>query len=104
MKRISLCLAVALTASAAVARAEDVALRVRFGLKDKEGQDWSGKLDLSEGSVKAIRGWHWMPGDHANGNEFTIATRRAAPQSGAERARVQAGQKLPVRDNGFVAT
>ena len=103
MKAFPFCVLVLLSITAA-AQADDVALRVRFGLKDKEGQDWNGKLDLSEGAVKSMRGWHWMPGDHASGNEFTVATRRGAAQSAAERARVQAGNKLPVRDNGFEAT
>jgi hypothetical protein len=84
--------------------AEPVSLRVRFGVKDKEGQDWSGKMELSEGSVQSTRGWRWMPGDHANGNEWTIATRRGAAQSAAERKRVAEGAKLPVRDNGLIAT
>src|SRR4051812_10184573 len=81
---------------------QTASLRVRFGMKDKEGQDWSGKLESTQGSVESIRGWRWMPGDHANGNEWTIATRRGAAQSAAERKRVAAGNKLPVRDNGFI--
>jgi hypothetical protein len=92
-----------LVASVAVA-AEPVSLRIRFGMKDKEGQDWSGKLEMSEGSVLSIRGWRWMPGDNAKGKEWTIATRRGTPQSAAERKRVAAGNKLPVRDNGLIAT
>jgi hypothetical protein len=104
--RIVTCLFVLLFAAVSPSMAADdaVSLRVRFGMKDREGKDWSGKIEPAEGSVESIRGWRWMPGDHAKGNEFTVATRRAAAQSRGERQRVQAGQKLPVRDNGFIAT
>ncbi|MEA2736253.1 MAG: hypothetical protein QOE14_2704, partial [Humisphaera sp.] len=83
---------------------ERVALRIRFGLKDREATDWSGKLALSEGSVEAIRGWRWMEGDSASGDSFTISTRRAGAQNAAERRRVQAGQQMPMSDNGIVVT
>jgi hypothetical protein len=63
---------------AAGAAEEDVALRIRVGLKDKEATDWSGKLALSDGEVTAIRGWRWMAGDAAEGNEFTVAPRAAS--------------------------
>jgi hypothetical protein len=104
MKRTVLAVLIVLVAASASYAADSVALRIRFGMKDPEGQDWSGKLELSEGKVESIRGWRWMAGDVASGNEFTVATRRGTPQSRGERARVQAGQKLPVRDNGLIAT
>jgi hypothetical protein len=80
--------AVALAADAS----EPVAIRFRFGMKDKEGTDWSGKLTTSgSGKVESIRGWRWMPGDHAEGDSWTVATRRGQAQSRAERQRVAAG-------------
>ena len=83
---------------------ETVALRIRVGLKDKEATDWSGKIALSEGKVETIRGWRWMAGDGAEGNEFTISTRRRQAQNSGERKRVQAGERLPMSDNGIIAT
>src|SRR6185295_7059932 len=49
-------------------------------------------------------GWRWMPGDHADGNSFTVATRRAAAQNREERLRIRAGGKLPVSDNGIIVS
>src|SRR4051812_31982575 len=105
------CLAmVTLSASAADAPAtpqpasELVTLRIRFGMKDQDNTDWSGTLALSSGKVESIRGWRWMPGDKAEGNAFTVMTRRQAAQSEAERKRIQAGGKLPIKENGIIVT
>ena len=75
---ILLCIFSASIASAAEQRE---ALRVRFGMKDTEATDWSGSLDLKSGQVESIRGWRWMPGDHAQGNAWTVSTRRAPVQT-----------------------
>jgi hypothetical protein len=91
-------------AAASPAGSDAVAIKFRFGMKDMDATDWSGKLNVSSGKVESIRGWRWMPGDHANGNEFTVHTRRQAAQSEQERKRVQEGGKLPMNDNGIVAT
>src|SRR4051812_28705806 len=72
------------------AASELVTLRIRFGMKDQENTDWSGTLGLSSGKIESIRGWRWMPGDKAEGNAFTVMTRRQVAQSEAERKRVQA--------------
>src|SRR5688500_19117163 len=41
--------------------ASPVALRVRFGLKDAEPTDWSGKVEVAGGGkVESIRGVRWM--------------------------------------------
>ncbi|MEO7155925.1 MAG: hypothetical protein ABI039_00100 [Vicinamibacterales bacterium] len=79
-----------------------VMLRVRFGMKDKEPSTWDGKLDLSEGKVESFRGWRWTPGDTSDGASWTVATRRGPAQGGGEKARVAAGGKMPIGDNGFV--
>src|SRR4051794_7671269 len=83
---------------------ELVTLRIRFGMKDQENVDWSGTVALSAGKIESIRGWRWMPGDKAEGNAFTVMTRRQAAQSEAERKRVQAGGKLPIKENGIIVT
>jgi hypothetical protein len=81
-----------------------VTLRIRFGMKDTDNTDWSGTLALSSGKIESIRGWRWMPGDKAEGNAFTVMTRRQVAQSEAERKRVQAGGKLPIKENGIIVT
>ncbi len=91
-------------AAAAEQNNDSIGLRIRFGMKDKEGTDWSGKLSLSEGKVASIRGWRWAAGDSAEGDSWTVATRRAPVQSGADRARVQGGGKMPISDNGILVT
>lgn len=89
---------------AAAAGPDTASIRFRFGMKDTDNGDWTGKLSLSEGKVESIRGWRWMPGDHVDGNEFAIHTRRQQPQTDADRARMQGGGKMPVQDNGMIAT
>jgi hypothetical protein len=100
---ISCTVAVAAEKSAG-APSDSVGLRIRFGMKDKEGVDWSGKLELSSGKVTSIRGWRWAAGDSAEGDSWTVATRRAPVQSAADKARVQATGKMPVTDNGIIVT
>src|SRR5687768_200878 len=85
-------------------RDERVALRIRFGMKDKQGTDWGGTITPSQGKVETIHGWRWTAGDGAEGNSFKVSTRRAQPQSAAERKRVQAGGQLPLSDNGIIVT
>ncbi|HSU65482.1 MAG TPA: hypothetical protein VLJ39_01295, partial [Tepidisphaeraceae bacterium] len=89
---------------ASAAGPDTASIRFRFGMKDTDNGDWTGKLSLSDGKVESIRGWRWMPGDHADGNEFTVRTRRQQPQSEADRARLRNGGKMPVQDNGIIAT
>jgi len=80
-----------------------IALRIRFGMKDQDATDWSGSFD-SSAKIESIHGWRWMPGDHANGKEFTVWTRRAQAQSRGQQKQLQAGNKLPMQDNGIVVT
>src|SRR2546423_6646333 len=81
-----------------------VSLRIRFGMKDKQATDWSGRLSMSSGRVESIRGWRWAAGDSAEGDSWTVSTRRPPAQSAAEKARVQAGGKMPMTDNGLIVT
>src|SRR5688572_21242152 len=93
----------ALSSSASADTGGAVALRVRFGLKDAEPTDWSGKVEITGGGkVESIRGVRWMPGDHAEGDAFVVNTRRQPAQSRADRQRVAAGGQMPMTDNGIV--
>jgi hypothetical protein len=53
-----------------------VALRVRLGQKDRQPGDWSGSIKLASGKVLGISGWRWNPGDHAQGESWTVQTHR----------------------------
>src|ERR1043165_4530695 len=88
---VTLCIMLIVLPVARAAEENAVALRIRFGLKDKEPTARAGPGTSSAGKVGSSRGWRWMPGDHAEGNSFTVSTRRAVAQGAAERARVEAG-------------
>jgi len=79
-------------------------LRIRFGMKDTEPTDWSGKLLAGQAKVEAIRSWRWSNADSAEGNAWTVHTRRATAQGAAQRQRVAAGLVLPMSDNGIIVT
>src|SRR5262245_28012272 len=81
-----------------------VTLRIRFGFKDKDPTDWSGSIIPASGKVESIRGWRWVAGDTAEGNAWIVGTRRPPAQNAAERRRVNAGEKLPMADNGVIVT
>lgn len=81
-----------------------VTVRIRFGMKDKEPTDWSGKLEVGSAKVDNIRGWRWMDGDSAEGNAFTVRTRRGTAQNAAQRQQVAGGLALPMQENGIVVT
>jgi hypothetical protein len=93
-----------LSPPAQAADKEPVSLRIRFGMKDQKPTDWSGSLTPSAGKVEDIRGWRWGAGDSADGNRWTAKTRRQQPQNAAQRARISAGQQLPMNDNGVLVT
>ena len=102
---VSLLLA-AVLASAAEAQVpgDAVTLRMRFGMKDAEGQDWSGSITATPGKVAEIRGWRWTPMDKADGSSWTVRTRPIPAQSSAQREKVRAGQQMPIGDNGVIIT
>lgn len=81
-----------------------VTLRINFGMKDQQPTDWSGKLSVGTGKVESIRGWRWVQNDSADGESWSVRTRRKSPQSSGERARVAAGFQLPIQDNGILVT
>lgn len=46
----------------------------------------------------------WVQNDSAEDDSWSVRTRRKAPQSSGERARVAAGFQLPISDNGILVT
>jgi hypothetical protein len=88
----------------ALAEEDCITLQIRFGMKDQQPTDWSGKLVVEAGRVESIRGWRWMQNDSAEDNGWTVRTRRKSPQSSADRKRVASGLPLPMTDNGILVT
>ncbi|QOV88156.1 TolB family protein [Humisphaera borealis] len=86
------------------ADANAVSLRIRFGMKDKEPTDWSGKLDVAAGKVREISGTRWTQGDSADGAAFKVQTRRQPVQGSADKQRIDNGGQMPMTDNGLVVT
>ena len=41
--------------------ADDIGIKVRLGLEDKEATDWSGTVAVSPGGVSLIGGWRFTP-------------------------------------------
>jgi hypothetical protein len=93
-----------LSAAALATAADTVTLRVRFGMKDTEGQDWSGSVTATPGKVAEIRGWRWTPADKVDGGSWTVKTRPIPVQSRAQREKVDSGKKMPIGDNGVIIT
>ena len=101
---VPLVLLLVLPAGGFAADDDRVTLRIRFGMKDQEPTDWSGKIVTTTGTVESIRGWRWAAADAANGNGWKVRTRRKPIQGSADRKRVEAGIKLPMMDNGVIVT
>ena len=51
--------------------ADDVGIKIRVGITDKEATDWSGTVTVAPGSVSLIGGWRF-----AQGLEFADDTRQ----------------------------
>lgn len=85
-------LLVALTWNAA---ADEVGVRVRFGLTDKEPKSWNGTVSVAPGKVALISGWRFEQGDHANGTAGWTASTRAAGdfRTNAQKAKAKAAQQ-----------
>ncbi len=65
MKKIALLLGLSLLAAAA--NADDVGVRLRFGLNDKTPINWDGSVTVSPGRVTAISGWRFASADSTDG-------------------------------------
>src|SRR4051794_2472932 len=65
VKALTLPLALLFTVSAAYA--DDVGVRMRFGLTDKEATDWDGTVSVTPGKVALIGGWRFAQQDAVQG-------------------------------------
>ena len=90
-----------LQGSFAKAATDVVGLRIRFGMKDTVGTKWDGKLVLARAKSPKCMAGGFQPGDSAEDGEWTISTRRVPAQGSGDKARLAAGGKMPMGDNGF---
>jgi hypothetical protein len=97
--------------------ADDIGLRLRFGVHDKEATDWSGTVSVAPGKVTLISGWRFVQQDKADGVAgWSCRTRPAAldnrrsnnPKQQQKRANANANAAaaaptaLPMSDNGVL--
>jgi hypothetical protein len=94
-----------------VAFADDIGIKLRFGINDKEATDWSGTVVVSPGSVSLISGWRFVQQDKVDGT--TGWSCRTRPQVGDNKRRsnnpgkqqnrnANAQTSLPLGDNGVI--
>jgi len=108
---LTLCFAAVVAAWVSGALADDVGLRIRFGLNDEQPTPWNGKVEVSSGRVTHIGGWRFSKDDEVNGTTgWTASTHPLAQQGrGNNKNKAQAGakkraaqQSQPMADNGVV--
>jgi hypothetical protein len=95
----------AVTLLAAPAAAQDAAVRIRFGVGDRQPTNWDGTVTVEGGQVVAIDGWRFGNPDAAEGTSgWKAATRRAAQQRRSNRPNqaANAPNNAPVQDNGVI--
>src|SRR6185295_6168517 len=101
----SLCASLSLCAVVA----DDVGVRLRLGLTDKEAMDWSGTVTVAPGKVTLISGWRFAQQDKVNGTTgWSCRTRpqviekRRSNNPKLEQKRPEAVTALPITDNGVM--
>ncbi len=88
--------------------AEDLGVRIRFGLKDDAPTEWNGKISVSPGKVVYLTGWRFEKGDRLEGTEGWTASTHPLGRRRSNRPKAQtqkkAKLKIPTAENGIVAT
>jgi hypothetical protein len=91
--------------------ADDIGIKVRLGLEDKEASDWSGTVSVAPGNVTLIGGWRFTAQDKVDGvTGWTCRTRPTTVENkvrsnnpAKQQARLaQAVTALPLADNGVL--
>jgi hypothetical protein len=99
-------LAAALVCSAVTTlHADDVGLKLRFGVGDRQPAKWDGGITVSKGSVSWMSGWRFERTDKVDGDGgWTVSTRRTANRRRTNQPnRAQNRQSnAPVLDNGVI--
>ena len=99
-----------LLASIVPAIADDVGIRLRLGVRDKEATDWSGTVAVAPGKVTLISGWRFAQQDKADGTSgwscrtrpAALDNRRSNNPKQQQQKRANAATALPMSDNGVL--
>ena len=109
MKILFLSVAAAFFVSAALA--DDIGVKIRLGIMDKEATDWSGTVTVTPGSVSLIGGWRFVQQDKVDGTTGWSCRTRPNVQAAARRSNNPAKEQnrkpdapvtLPISDNGVL--
>ena len=100
---------VMLRAICLIAHANEVGVRIRFGLTDDSNTNWSGKAAVSPGRVASVAGWRFQESDAVEGPDswkaatrpLTVRRSNAQKQKGAGKKKAGGGQG-PMADNGVI--
>ncbi len=90
---------------APIARAEQIGVRIRFGVGDTTVADWDGSVAVSEGKVLKIDGWRFQnPDKIVDLNSWKAKTRKGAARrtNNPNRAQANNNNNAPVFDNGVL--
>jgi len=91
--------------------ADEIGVKIRFGLEDKETTDWSGTVAVLPGNVTLIGGWRFTAQDKVDGTTgwscrtrpTTVENKVRSNNPGKQKARLaEAVTALPLADNGVV--
>ncbi len=97
--------------AASHAFADDIGLRLRVGLNDKEATDWSGTVTVAPGRVTLISGWRFAQQDKEDGTTgwscrtrpTVLDNKRRSNNPQKEQPRnAAAATSLPMSDNGVL--
>ena len=100
---------VMLPAICLIAHANEVGVRIRFGLTDDSNTNCSGKAAVSPGRVASVAGWRFQESDAVEGPDswkaatrpLTVRRSNAQKQKGAGKKKAGGGQG-PMADNGVI--
>src|SRR5450432_714610 len=91
--------------------ADDIGVKLRFGVNDKEATDWSGTVSVDPGTVTLIGGWRFAQQDKVDGmtgwscrtRPSTLNNQRRSNNPEKQQARkADAATSLPMADNGVL--
>jgi hypothetical protein len=105
----------ALLTCLALARADEVGVRLRFGLTDTSNTKWDGTVAVAPGRVESISGWRFQQADKVEGTTgwkaetrpLTIRRTNAQKQKqkaagGKKKGKAAAAADAPMADNGVI--
>lgn len=86
--------------------AEQIGVRVRFGVRDRQTAPWDGSVSVSDGRLLNVDGWRFQQSDGLTGpTAWKAQTRRSAVRRTNNPKRAQGKQNsAPVMDNGILLT